>query len=70
MNRPNQQLRSELQDIAQMGEEAAHVIWQVVKTLPEDQIEALMQAIGLVHECVDKAHDLANRVKAGGVVAV
>lgn len=69
MSRTNQQLRRELQDIAHMGEEAAHVIWQVVKTLPEEQVEVLMQAVGLVHQCVDKANALADKVKAGEVVA-
>ncbi|WP_315809416.1 hypothetical protein [Pseudomonas sp. C9-3] len=69
MSRANQQLRRELQDIARLGEEAAHVIWQVAKTLPEDQVEVLMQAAGLVHDCIDKASALADRVKAGTVVA-
>lgn len=69
MSRANQQLRRELQDVARLGDNAAHAAWMVAKTLPEPQAMALMQAIGLMHECVDKANALADKVKAGEVVA-
>ena len=64
LNRSSQQLRRELQEIARLGDNAAHAVGQVAKALPDGQAMALFHAIGLVYECVDKANALAERVKA------
>lgn len=69
MSRSNQQLRRELRGIASRADEAAHVIGRVALTLPGDQALALMYALGLIYEGIDKARALADRVKAGEVVA-
>lgn len=69
MSRPNQQLRRELLDIASQADEAAYMVGQVAKSLPVDQVLMLMCALGLIYESVDRAVALADRVKAGEVVA-
>lgn len=70
LSRPNQQLRRKLQEIARLSGDVAHTVLLMAKTLPDSQAMALMHAIGLVYECVDKVNALAGRVKAGSVQAV
>lgn len=70
LNRSNQQLRRELQEIAHLSDDAAYAVGQVAKVLPDDQAMKLMQAIGQVYECVDKARALAERVKTGQIQVV
>lgn len=70
LSRPNQQLRRELRDIAARADEAAYLIGQVAKTLPDERLTELMYAVGMVYDCVDKAKAMAERVKAGEVQAI
>jgi uncharacterized membrane protein len=69
LSRPNQRLRRELRDIASRADEAAYLIGQVAKTLPDEKLTELMHAVGMVYDCVDRAKVLAERVNAGEVQA-
>lgn len=70
MSRANQQLRRELQDMERRCDDAAVVIWRVAKSLPEEHATALMSAIELLHQNMDRLHLMADQVKAGEVVSV
>ena len=70
LSRPNQQLQRELRNLADQCDEASHLLWLISKTLPDEKLVSLMSAVVLIHDCVDRANALADRVKAGEIQAL
>lgn len=68
LNKPTQELRSDLKAAASALEDAAHDLFREAKTYAEPEFLAAMEKIGKLHEFVDKLGGYAEEVKAGDII--
>ncbi|MNZ91457.1 hypothetical protein D3C78_1104440 [compost metagenome] len=69
LNRPTQQLRRELLDMASRNEGAAIELVHAAELLPDAQALALMRVVGALQEDADRLTAIAAEIAAGRVVA-
>lgn len=70
LNRPTQQLRRELLDMAYRNESAAIDLVHAAELLPTAQALALMKVVGQLHADCDALRVLADRVRDGNISAM
>jgi hypothetical protein len=68
LNRPSQQLRRELLDLARRQEKMAEKLLRIAEQTPGLHGLTLATLAGEVYEDADKAEALAEEVKAGQIV--
>ncbi|MDG9928492.1 MULTISPECIES: hypothetical protein [unclassified Pseudomonas] len=67
LNRPTQQLRSELRDMAFQSENACVDLWRIAQALPDAQALPLLQVAISIQATADRLTALADRVRAGNI---
>lgn len=70
LNRPTQQLRRELLDMAYRHETAAIDLINAAELPPDARFLALMKVVGQLHADCDALRALADRVRDGNIAAM